>query len=193
MTEDQSNPAARSEDDSASSNDDDAETARTAEEVEALWRNRVSKKDAAHAAEQKALRDQLAAAKTREDELLVQVQKSGASSPDADVWKQKYEEAQRQADAAEQRAQVFALKTKYPNAVEVIGEDMLTNFDEARLAGIEARMASEGSSPPKPPTLMDANTPPRTSTPTPAEPTVASLKADLARMAPEFLAEMRDR
>jgi hypothetical protein len=39
--------------------------ARSPEEIEAIWKNRVSQKDIAHAAEAKALREQLAAAEAR--------------------------------------------------------------------------------------------------------------------------------
>lgn len=158
----------------------------TPEQVEAEWKYRVSQKDKAHAAETKSLRDQLAAlsgvASTAE-------QTASGSLSEAEALKRQLVETQRllQQKDAEHSSQLRAIR--FPAAAEVLDASALAAMDEAKLAGLEARLSA-----PAPRGLpVDHSTPPRTppSAQKPIEEkTSAELRDDLRKMSPQIIAEM---
>lgn len=158
----------------------------TPEQVEAEWKYRVSQKDKAHAAETKALRDQIAALSATSGS--AQQQAEGSLS-EAEALRQQLALAQKtlaQKDA-EHTAQLRSVK--FPNAADALDPSALAAMDEAKLAGLEARLSAPG-----PRTLpVDPSTPPRQ--PSGAakpieEKTAAELREDLRKMAPQITAEM---
>jgi hypothetical protein len=158
----------------------------TPEQVEAEWKHRVSQKDKAHAAETKNLRDQIAAlsgvASTAE-------QTATGSLSEAEALRQQLATAQKtlQQKDAEHAAQLRTIR--FPNAAEALDASALAAMDEAKLAGLEARLSA-----PAPRGIpIDPSTPPRA----PSgggkpieEKTSAELREDLRRMAPQIIAEM---
>jgi hypothetical protein len=119
------------------------------EEVEAIWRNRVSQKDKAHAAEAAELRRQLEAAK----------------NPVTPVANETPEQARireleaRLADTEKQRA-VDIRRARFPKATEYLG-DVAASTDEAKLAGLEALLAGEPEATPAPGAPRVPNSAPR--------------------------------
>lgn len=164
--------------------------ARTVEEVEAFWKNRVSGKDRSHAAETAELRRQLAEAQTRAStEAQQREQQAGELTESEQQWKQKYEDAEKRATEAEQ-ARVRETRTaKYAAAAEHLDEATLVSMDEAKLAGLNARLTGDEAPAPPP---MDPNAPRRESAspPAPRERSVEEMEADLKAQESEFLQRM---
>lgn len=157
---------------------------RTADTVEAEYKARLSGKDRAHAATEQALRDQIAS--LQGEKTVVQKQADGTiSEVDALKAQLKAEQDGRKKDGME-HAQTLR-STKYPEAAATLDATTLATMDEAKLAGLEARLTQAPT-----PAPVDPNTPPATpSAPASTEKSAADLKADLERMAPEFAAELR--
>lgn len=160
--------------------------ASTLEEVEAFWRNRISGTDRAHAATEKALREQIAQLEQRTRAL------AEGKKPESDPSAARIAELERLLQQTEAQRAVDLRKSKYPNAAQSLG-DGIASIDEATLAGLEARLAPQ---PPKPP-VPQANNPSRQAgTPTGkplTEMTTAELKAQLALAGEAYLQSQRDR
>jgi hypothetical protein len=114
--------------------DDDATATsegRTPEEIEAYWRNRVSKKDKAHQAAEQALRDQIASLSATRSSADSQ---GTPSAGDSDVAALRRElEEERQARVIDQR------KAKYPAlAGQGISDAIYATADDASLARLNA-------------------------------------------------------
>jgi len=156
----------------------------TVETVEAEYKARLSGKDRAHAATEQALRDQIAALEG--DKTVAKVAADGSlSEVDALKAQLKTEQDGRKTDA---RGYQQTLRTnKYPEAAATLDAATLALMDEAKLAGLEARLTQA-----PPPAAVDPSTPPRApAAPESSEKTAAELEADLERLAPEFAASLR--
>lgn len=160
---------------------------RTPEQVEAEWQAKQSALGRQHAATEKNLRDRIAALEAES--------KASGSRTDAenDVIKQENEALRKQL-AEQATAHVMSLRqARYPAAAEALDKDAFVAMDEAKLAGLEARLTPEAP-PQAASAVVLASTPPRDVTPPkPAsEKTSEELKRDLARMAPEYLSRLHE-
>lgn len=158
---------------------------RSAEQVEAEYKARLSGKDKAHAAEVATLQQQLQTAQAASTTAGSQAE---AASTDVETLKQQL--AQQQA-VNKQQAQQYnqtIRSTQYPYAAEALDPQTLASMDEAKLAGLNARLTPSAKTVP-----VDPSTPPRTAeVPKPLEEkTSAELKADLKKYADEFAQELR--
>jgi len=162
-------------------------TSKTAADVEAEYKARLSGKDKAHAAEVATLQQQLDAARGQQTTASSQAE---AASTDVDTLKKQLAEQQ---NLNKQQAQTYEQtirSTKYPFAAEALDPATLASMDEAKLAGLNARLK------PSTPTVpVDPNTPAAGSTaPKPqSEKTAEELKADLARESAAFSAQITTR
>lgn len=135
-TSDQTTPATAPAVPPAGEDDDAAAQSpgRTPEEIEAFWRNRVSKKDKAHLAAEQALRDEIASL-TAQRAATPSSSTSGNDDPNAgrvaDLQRQLEEE--RNARVVDQR------KAKYPAlAKQGVTDSIFASGDEATLARLNA-------------------------------------------------------
>lgn len=156
----------------------------TAEEVAAEYKARLSGKDKAHAAEVAELRRQLDAAQQTSTSTATQAEQKDQT---VEQLKAQLAEAQKTNQQQTQDFQKTIRSTKYPNAAEALDPQTLATMDEAKLAGLEARLA-----PGKPtPAPVDPNTPAANAAPKPkSEKTAAELKADLAKESAGFLQQL---
>ena len=156
---------------------------RTPEQVEAEWSAKQAALGRQYAAETKALREQLAAMQASQQQVL---QTATGTQSEAEALKQQLaqEQAQRKAEREQYTASLRA--TQYPNAAEALDPQVLATMDEAKLAGLEARLSPSKFA-------IDPSTPARVQTAPKSidEKTLDELKADLARMGPAFAEEMR--
>lgn len=164
----------------------------TAEQVEAIWKNRVSQKDRAHAAAEAALRGQV-------DELNRQLQgrqsEEQASMSDVEREKARADAAEQRAAEAERQRAVDIRTLKYAAAAESLDPTELAVIDEARLAALDARLRGDPEAP-APPPRVDPNTAPKRSSAPPAplrEKSVAELESDLKRLEPEYRQQLEQR
>lgn len=165
----------------------DEQPGQTVEDVEAIWKNRVAGKDKAHAAETKALREQLAAAEARANR---KVEVEAAGSSDAEQWKAKYEEAQQAAEQERQARLIEVREAKYPLAAEALEPAQLASMDEGKLAALNARLDTDETPPAG---RIDPNAAPRRTPSPPANPkdrSVEELEADLKRYGPAYVASI---
>ena len=164
---------------------------RTPEEIEAIWKNRVSQKDKAHNAEAQALRNQNETLKQRLERMEAeQRQKNEGDLSEADQWKAKAEDAERRAQQADQQRVIDVRLAKYPAAAEALDEAVLGSMDEGKLAALNTRLAGEGSPPSGP---IDPNSAPKRNPAPPksaADKSVAELESDLERYGPAFAARI---
>jgi hypothetical protein len=152
----------------------------TAEEVETQWQHRVSQKDKAHAAAERALRDENETLKRRLESLAQpQPQSNGQSAqgedPTVAALRAELADQRRAMEAEKQARTIESRKAKYPalaRGVGEAGEGIFTTADEATLAKLNAQY-DDGSS------GTFAPTAPRRSTPTPAKPLGEMNKAEL--------------
>ena len=160
----------------------------TVEEVEAIWKNRVSGKDRAHAAESATLREQIADLNRR---LATKAETDMEDASDAEQWKSKYDAEKQRADDAERQRALDVRSVKYAAAAENLDEATLASMDEGKLAALNARLQGDEAPPPSP---MDPNAAPRRSSapPAPREKSVEELEADLERYGPEYAASLRE-
>ena len=164
------------------------EVAPTVEQVEASWAERMSKRDLAHNAEVATLRNQLAAAEAAGDNATSQADVVG---DEVSALKKQLSEAQKNNQQQQADFQARIRAAEYPFAAEALDAGTLGAMDEAKLSGLNARLA-----PSKAPTVpVDPNTP-GTGAPS-AKPnsdkTAAELAEDIKRMAPDFAALMNRR
>lgn len=163
----------------------DQPVAQTVEEVEAIYRARMSGKDKAHNAEVDSFKAQIAA--------LQAPQAPVGESPEAAQIRRLTEER----DAARAQAQGESLKRQYPLAADVLG-DTVVNLPPEKLAAIEARFNTEMGITPPPP-RVDPNMAARGNgsvTAPSAKPydqkTKDELLAELQSVAPAFQQALRD-
>jgi hypothetical protein len=159
------------------------QAARTPEQVEAEWSAKQAALGRQYAAETKALREQVSALQASQS--TAQQVVSGTQS-EAEALKQQLAESQKQLQQREQEYTADLRATKYPNAAEALDPQVLATMDEAKLAGLEARLTPSRFA-------IDPSTPARTSSAPKniEDKTLDELKADLARMGPAFAEEMR--
>jgi hypothetical protein len=153
------------------------------EEVEAIWKTRVSNKDKSHAAETKVLRDRLAAL---EATATAKAQSATEANSATDQWKTMYD-AEVEARKRDQEAYAADVRSaKYPQAAEALDAMALVQMDEAKLAALNARL-TEDEVPTGGP--IDPSSPRRSqSPPKPVEAkSVAELEADLQKQGPGFV------
>lgn len=153
----------------------------TVEEVEAIWKKRVSGKDKAHEAEVAELRRQLEAARTPQP----------ASAPAGETPEQvRIRELEERLKRTEVEKALAERKARFPHAAEDLGED-IASVDEARLARLEARLAAEEAAPPP----IIASNSARRGEPaqTPVEPTREDLLRQLAELSPLYEEALRER
>ena len=157
---------------------------RTPEEVEAEWQARQSALGRQHAAEAKALRDQIAALEAAKGTATAAAQ-SGLT--EAETYKQALEDAKRQLQEQGQQYEATLRATKYPYAAESLDPQTLAAMDEAKLAGLDARLR-----PTRPGVGIDPSTPQRQSSiPRDIEDkSLDELRADLERYGPQFATEI---
>jgi hypothetical protein len=124
----------------------------TPEEIEAEWRNRISKSDKAHAAEARVLREQLAAAQAAKAP--EGAQPSGDVKEMADLVKR----LQQEVETERAGRAIDARKSKYPAASQALGDEVLAQMDEARLAALDASLDGDARTPRR----VDLNNPART-------------------------------
>lgn len=167
--------------------------ARTSEEVEAIWRNRVAGKDRAHAAETATLRSQIDSL-TRERESLraTQTQQTTSAESDANAWKERAEAAERERDAERQTRLLEVRSVKYAAAAEALDEPTLAAMDEAKLAALNARLTGDEAPPPP---VIDPSRAPRTAPSPPVPPnerSVEDLERELKQNEPAFVEGLRN-
>lgn len=161
----------------------DQQQTRTPEQVEAEWQAKQSALGRQHAATEKALRDQIAALQAFEKAA------GDKTGTEADAIRQENEALKKQ--LADQSAEYLLSirRAKYPQAAETLDDAALKAMDEAKLAGLEARLT-----PAQQAAMLLSSTPPRDSaTPKPmSEKTTAELQADLIKYAPEWQQRIRE-
>jgi len=157
--------------------------AQTVEEVEAFWRNRSSGKDRAHNAETQALKDQIAALKA------APAPAPSGESPEAEQVRTLKEELA----AAQATAKMATLRTEYPQAAGVLGDE-ITNLSPEKLAALEAYYDGQAPAP-----MVDPNAARRQMPGMPgneakplAEKSKDELLADLKRAEPIIREEARE-
>ena len=148
---DEQTPATEAATDTPSNDSETEEVsgASSLEEVEAYWRKRMSNSDKAHAAAEKALREQLERRSSPAGDA------SGSSEVQSDVLR----ELQEKVKQAEARATQAELKAKYPAALQAVG-DAAVYMDEARLAALNESLNFDAGRP----TRIDTNNPSRSAT-----------------------------
>lgn len=117
------------------------------EVIESYWRNRQSQSDKAHAAEVRVLRERLEATSKSAPESTTQ----GNDMADMVTRLQKELEAERSARVADVR------RAKYPLASQALGDEVLAQMDEAKLAGLNEALTPTIAAAPR----MDSNNPAR--------------------------------
>lgn len=158
---------------------------RTAEEVEAIWKNRVAGKDRAHAAESQALRDQIA---DLNRQLGTKRQTEAAEMSDVERERARADAAEQRAAEVERQRVLDVRLIKYAAAGEMLDPAELASMDEGRLAALNARLTSD-ETPPSPPPVIDPNSARRPASTPPSAPQERSkeeLVADLKRHEPAF-------
>jgi hypothetical protein len=157
----------------------------TVEEVENQWKHRVSQKDKAHEAAERALRDENDALRRQVETFTSQSprpQSNGQSAqgnedPAVGVLRAQLEEQRRATETERQTRIIETRKSKYPALARGVGDAgsaIFTTADEATLAKLNAQYddGSSGSG-------TFAPTAPRRSTPLPAKPLGEMNKAEL--------------
>ena len=165
---------------------------RTAEEVELEWRNRLSGKDKAHAAEKQRL-EALIQEMTAENQQTKAEAKTKMT--DLETLQKQYADIQKELESERKGRAIDNRKAAFPNAAGILSEDILATMDEEGLKGLEQRLATtpmsgEANTPPAPKPVLP-NTAARTQdAPPTAEPTIADLKSLLEQQAPAWREEL---
>lgn len=156
---------------------------RTPEQVEAEWQAKQSALGRQHAATEQTLRARIAA-------LEAQTASGERTAPEQDAIRQENELLRKQLADREVAYAAEMRKVRFPLAAEALDAGVLATMDEAKLAGLEARLTPQAGVAASP--RVESSTPPRNiDQPKPLEEkTAAELKADLARLAPAFLSEI---
>lgn len=149
---------------------------RTVEQVEAEYRARQAGKDR----ENQALRQELERYKAADTQRQTEAEQRRAAEL-GEVEALKRQLAEREA------AHLSELRSvRFPNAADVLDPGALAAMDEAKLTALEERLRPKGGAKPEP--YVDPSSPPRTPPQGQSGPRSSSdLKADLERMAPEFI------
>jgi hypothetical protein len=162
--------------------EDEGQTPQSVEDVETIWKTRVSNKDKAHAAEVAVLRQQVA---DKDRQLQAKAQTDSANQSDADQWKSRYEAEVKAREDQQSQNLADVRKAKYPSAADVLDAMSLVQMDEGKLAALNSRLTEDET-----PTggHVDPSAPRRTSSPPrPLEAqSVAELEAELARQGPAW-------
>jgi hypothetical protein len=148
---------------------------RTVEQVEAEYRARQAGKDR----ENQTLRDELARYQTAEQQRAAQAEaQRTAELGEAETLRRQL--------AEERAARVIdTRRARFPNAADALEDGVLAAMDEAKLAALETRLAPRSGGMAG---YVDPASPPRNQPNGVAAPkTEAELRADLARLAPEFV------
>lgn len=166
-----------------------ATEARTAEQVEAEYKARLSGKDKAHAAEKAALERRVAEAEAKattrsaaeEAARLSQMTDVERIAAERDALKQELEQTKREA--------VIETRTaRFPAAAESLGGDVIAQMDEEKLSALNERLSGKPAAP-----RMDPNTAARTQG---AEPertqTSDELLAEMRKHSPAFEEQIRN-
>ena len=125
--------------------------ASTPEDIEAYWRNRISGSDKAHAAAEKVLRDQLAAAQGK-------TAQAAPTSDDATAYKELATRLQTELETEKAARVTDTRSLKYPAAAQALGDPVLiAQMDEARLASLNESLRQDTYAP-RP---VDTNNPQR--------------------------------
>lgn len=160
----------------------------TAESVETEYKARLSGKDKAHAAETATLQAQIDALKGDNSTAASQAK---AASTDVETLQKQLAAAQEQ--GKQQQAQYTAelRSTKYPYAAEALDEQSLAAMDEPKLAGLNARLTPDAT----PTAPIASSTPAKNAAATKPmnEKTAEELRADLAKLGPQFSQELESR
>lgn len=123
--------------------------ASTPEDIEAYWRNRISGSDKAHAAAEKVLRDQLAAAQGK-------TAQAAPTSDDATAYKELATRLQTELETEKAARVTDTRSLKYPAAAQALGDPVLiAQMDEARLASLNESLRQDARRP------VDPNNPGR--------------------------------
>ena len=150
---------------------------RTVEQVEAEYRARQAGKDRENA----ALRDELRRLQTADEQRKAQADAARtAELGEAETLKRQL---------AEERAGrvIDTRRARFPNAADALDDGVLAAMDEAKLAALESRLAPRGGTT----GYVDPNSTPRNPPNGIAAPkTEAELRADLERLAPDFVNEL---
>jgi hypothetical protein len=162
------------------SQESDSPVGKTAEEVDAAWRHRVSQKDKAHAAAEAALRDERDALK-RQLETASRAPSSGQSNGEtgADAYlRDQLAEAKREAEQERTLRAIESKRAKYPALSKQVGSDSsIFAADDATLARLNA-LADDDTTPFAPTTPRKAASVPAKSL---NEMDKAELEAELKR------------
>ncbi len=154
---------------------------RTAEQVEAEWQSRHTALGRQHAAEVQSLKDQLAAAQADQQSATSTSEQAGS---EVEALKRQLAEAQKREQANAQNYARDLRTTKYPYAAEALDPQSLATMDEAKLAGLNARLTPQA---PRPGAGIDPSTPPKTQGEKPiTEKTAAELKADIMALQNQY-------
>jgi flagellar biosynthesis GTPase FlhF len=163
----------------------------SAEELDAQWRNRVSQKDKAHAAEMKALREQQAATERSLSEFRRQQEQARlAGMSEAERVAAERDALRQELEQERQGRVIDTRKARYPHIAAELDDSAIAVMDEGKLASLNARL-SGGSA--EPPSLIDSNSAarPQNGVPTRVEDmSTEQLKAQLARESDAFAREI---
>lgn len=124
---------------------DEMSGAKTPEEIEAYWRNRVSQKDRAHAAAEKALREELEQLQARASTAAPATggQPGTESAADAEL-RRKYEETTKALETERAARAIDQRKAKYPALVQSgVADAIFATADEASLAKLNELASDE--------------------------------------------------
>ena len=128
----------------------------SAEDVDAQWRNRMSQRDKAHAAELKALRDRQEAS-DRQLKALQDADEQRRLAGMSEAERVQAQNKQLQDDLAAERLGRVAdvRRAKYPNIAGEFDDSVLAAMDDGRLADLNVRLGSAQTATPQ--SLIDPN------------------------------------
>ncbi len=154
----------------------------TVEEVEAIWRNRVSGKDRAHNAEIATLKSQIRALEAQ------QSASAGKDDSGPDPRDEELTRLRRELDTERASRIMDARKAKYPFAADTLDDATMAAMPEEKLAALNARLDDTSDEAPRR-TPNDPNRATRrTNQPTsPDEKSIDDLKSDLRKYEGEFI------
>lgn len=129
---------------------EDSTVGKTAEEVEAAWRHRVSQKDKAHAAAEAALREENDALKRRLEAASRAPSNGQSGEAGTDVLlREQLAEAKREAENERSLRAIETKRAKYPALARQVGDvgaSIFATADDATLAKLNAIADDDSSS-----------------------------------------------
>jgi len=160
----------------------------TVDEVDREWRNRMSKRDKAHAEETQALRRQIEEANAREERRRrAEEEQRLQSMTEAERVAAERDALQRQLAEEKTLRIVETRSARYPAAAAELGDEVLAAMDEGKLAALNTKLAGQTAT--SPPSMIDPNSAARTTVPSGAgspDKSVADLQRDLEKYAGEW-------